>query len=207
MNFTINIHVSGLDKLADAISALAGALGGEANPQPVADFTQGQTTPASAPVQAAPTPALAQSAPTQMQNPAPVQTAANPQGFVSAPTQGTPVPAPAPAPVQPAAPAPAPAPVQSPAPAPVQPAAPTPAPMQAPVPAPAPVQSSAPAFDINSMARAANAWVSSDPAHRQERMAALQALCQEFGVQALPGLRPEQLGAFATRLRAMGVAV
>lgn len=79
--------------------------------------------------------------------------------------------------------------------------------MQAPVPAPAPVQSSAPAFDINSLARAANAWVSSDPAHRQERMAALQALCQEFGVQALPGLHPEQLGAFATRLRAMGVAV
>lgn len=204
MNFTINIHVSGLDKLADAISALAGAIGGGANPQPVADFTHGQAAPASVPVQAAPV--QAQAAPTQMQNPAPMQTAANPQGFVSAPTQGAPVPvptqspasaqvAPAPAQVVPTQGAPVPAPAQSPVPAP------------APTPTPAPVQSAVPAFDINSMARAANAWVSSDPAHRQERMAALQALCQEFGVQALPGLHPEQLGAFATRLRAMGVAV
>lgn len=204
MNFTINIHVSGLDKLADAISALAGAIGGGANPQPVADFTHGQTAPASVPARTAPV--QAQAAPTQMQNPAPMQTAANPQGFVSAPTQGALVPvptqspasaqvAPAPAQVVPTQGAPVPAPAQSPVPAP------------APTPTPAPVQSAVPAFDINSMARAANAWVSSDPAHRQERMAALQALCQEFGVQALPGLHPERLGAFATRLRAMGVAV
>lgn len=214
MNFTINIHVSGLDKLADAISALAGAIGGGANPQPAADFTHGQTAPASVPARTAPV--QAQAAPTQMQNPAPMQTAANPQGFVSAPTQGAPVPVPTQSPAS-AQVAPAPAqvvptqgaPVPAPAPAPVQPAAPAPAPVQAPapIPTPAPVQPAAPAFDINSLARAANAWVSSDPAHRQERMAALQALCQEFGVQALPGLHPEQLGAFATRLRAMGVAV
>ncbi len=156
MEMTLNIKVTGLDKLAESLSALAGALGGKA-------------TPAPAPVTPAPAPAT----------PAPV----------------------------PATPAPAPA---TPAPAPV-----TPAPASAPVSVPAqtaptqtaPVQAAPPAFDLNSIARAANTWVSSDPARRQERMAALQALCQEFGVQALPGLRAEQLGAYATRLRAMGVAI
>ena len=142
MEMTLNIKVTGLDKLAESLSALAGALGGKA-------------TPAPAPVTPAPAPAT-----------------------------------PAPAPVTPA---PASAPVSVPA---------QTAPTQT-----APVQAAPPAFDLNSIARAANTWVSSDPARRQERMAALQALCQEFGVQALPGLRAEQLGAYATRLRAMGVAI
>ena len=136
MEMTLNIKVTGLDKLAESLSALAGALGGKVTPAPV------PATPAPAP--AAPTPVT----------PAPVQAAP-----VTAPTQT------------------------------------------------APVQAAPPAFDLNSIARAANTWVSSDPARRQERMAALQALCQEFGVQALPGLRAEQLGAYATRLRAMGVAI
>ncbi len=142
MEMTLNIKVTGLDKLAESLSALAGALGGK-------------VTPAPAPVTPAPVPAT-----------------------------------PAPAPVTPA---PASAPVSVPA---------QTAPTQT-----APVQAAPPAFDLNSIARAANTWVSSDPARRQERMAALQALCQEFGVQALPGLRAEQLGAYATRLRAMGVAI
>ncbi len=128
MEMTLNIKVTGLDKLAESLSALAGALGGKVTPAP-APVTP---APASAPVSVP-----AQTAPTQT----------------------------------------------------------------------APVQAAPPAFDLNSIARAANTWVSSDPARRQERMAALQALCQEFGVQALPGLRAEQLGAYATRLRAMGVAI
>ncbi len=150
MEMTLNIKVTGLDKLAESLSALAGALGGKVTPAPV------PATPAPVPATPAPVPA-------------------------------TPAPAPA-----------APTPVT---PAPVQ-AAPVTAPTQT-----APVQAAPPAFDLNSIARAANTWVSSDPARRQERMAALQALCQEFGVQALPGLRAEQLGAYATRLRAMGVAI
>ena len=88
----------------------------------------------------------------------------------------------------PEAPAPAPA---APAPA---PAAPTPAAQPA-------VPVSAPSYTVDDLARAAA------PLMDAGRLDELQALLQKYGVQFLPDLKPEQLGAFATDLRQMGAQI
>ena len=99
------------------------------------------------------------------------------------------------APVQPAAapmtqtqPAAAPAAAQSPVSAPT--AAPT-----------APVQTSTVTYTPDDLARAAMALM--DSGKQQE----LIGLLGQFGVAAIPELRPEQYGAFATALRGMGAQI
>ena len=114
------------------------------------------------------------------------------------------------APVQPAAPV---APVQAAAPvASAQPAVPT-APVQAaapmapvqPVASVAPIQPVVPTTSVtytpDDLARAAFALM--DSGRQQE----LIGLLQQFGVNAIPELKPEQFGAFATALRGMGAQI
>ena len=103
-------------------------------------------------------------------------------------------------PVQPAAPV---APVQPTAPvAPAQPAAPTTPVQAAPM---APVQATVPTTSVtytpDDLARAAFALM--DSGRQQE----LIGLLQQFGVNAIPELKPEQFGAFATALRGMGAQI
>ena len=113
-------------------------------------------------------------------------------------------------PTQPAAPV---APVQPTAPVvPAQPAAPT-TPVQAAAPmAPAqsvtpvaPTQATVPTTSVtytpDDLARAAFALM--DSGRQQE----LIGLLQQFGVNAIPELKPEQFGAFATALRGMGAQI
>lgn len=81
MNFTIDIHVSGMDKLAEAILALVNAPAPKpaaATAAPAATPTQPAAVPAPAPV--APAPAVPVSAP------APVQAAPAPAAPVPVPT-------------------------------------------------------------------------------------------------------------------------
>ena len=104
-------------------------------------------------------------------------------------------------PIQPAAPV---TPVQPAAPvAPVQPAAPT-TPVQAAA-TMAPVQATVPTTSVtytpDDLARAAFALM--DSGRQQE----LIGLLQQFGVNAIPELKPEQFGAFATALRGMGAQI
>ena len=104
-------------------------------------------------------------------------------------------------PTQPAAPV---APVQPAAPvAPAQPAVPT-TPVQAVAPM-APVQATVPTTSVtytpDDLARAAFALM--DSGRQQE----LIGLLQQFGVNAIPELKPEQFGAFATALRGMGAQI
>lgn len=106
---------------------------------------------------------------------------------------------------QAAQPLPAPAPIPVPAPA-QQPIAPVPAPVLvqqpiAPVPAPAAVPTAAASYTLDDLARAAM------PLMDAGRQAELQQLLQLFGVEALPALQPGQYGAFATKLREMGVQI
>ena len=113
-------------------------------------------------------------------------------------------------PTQPAAPV---APVQPTAPVvPAQPAVPT-TPVQAAAPmAPAqsvtpvaPTQATVPTTSVtytpDDLARAAFALM--DSGRQQE----LIGLLQQFGVNAIPELKPEQFGAFATALRGMGAQI
>lgn len=102
--------------------------------------------------------------------------------------------------IQPAAPV---APVQPAAPvAPAQPAVPTTPVQAAPV---APVQATVPTTSVtytpDDLARAAFALM--DSGRQQE----LIGLLQQFGVNAIPELKPEQFGAFATALRGMGAQI
>lgn len=95
-------------------------------------------------------------------------------------------------PTQPAAPA---TPVQPTAPvALAQPAAPT-TPVQATVP------TTSVTYTPDDLARAAFALM--DSGRQQE----LIGLLQQFGVNAIPELKPEQFGAFATALRGMGAQI
>ena len=103
---------------------------------------------------------------------------------VSAPMPGAPV---QPAPVQPA-------PVQ---PAPVQPAPVQPAPVQL-----APVNP-APAITLEQLASAGAALIRQDDSKR----AMLMALLQQFGVQSVMQLKPDQIGAFATAMRGLGAGI
>ena len=86
---------------------------------------------------------------------------------------------------------------------PVQAAAPM-APVQAAAPM-APVQATVPTTSVtytpDDLARAAFALM--DSGRQQE----LIGLLQQFGVNAIPELKPEQFGAFATALRGMGAQI
>lgn len=123
----------------------------------------------------------------------------------------TPAPAPVAAPAEVSAPNPAPvatqapmapvAPVSTPAPAPVAPApAPTPvAPVQA-APAPA-VPVTAPTYTLDQIAKAGANLVDAG------KMEQLLGLLTKYGVQAVTQLTPDQYGAFATELRALGAQI
>lgn len=100
--------------------------------------------------------------------------------------------APTPAPV--AAPAPAPAPAPTPAAPPV-----TPMPTAA-VPAPA-VPVTAPTYTLDQIAKAGANLVDAG------KMEQLLALLTKYGVQAVTQLTPDQYGAFATELRALGAQI
>lgn len=82
----------------------------------------------------------------------------------------------------------------------IQPVAPTvtPSPVAAPT---APVQTSTVTYTPDDLARAAMALM--DSGKQQE----LIRLLGQFGVVAIPELRPEQYGAFATALRGMGAQI
>ena len=86
---------------------------------------------------------------------------------------------------------------------PVQPAVPT-APAQSVTPV-APTQATVPTTSVtytpDDLARAAFALM--DSGRQQE----LIGLLQQFGVNAIPELKPEQFGAFATALRGMGAQI
>lgn len=75
-------------------------------------------------------------------------------------------------------------------------AAPTAAPTEAPTSAP----TEAPTFTLAQVAKAGADFVSAHPDKMQDLVAKLQA----YGVQSVAQLRGDQLGAFATELRAMG---
>lgn len=100
--------------------------------------------------------------------------------------------APTPAPV--AAPASAPAPVPTPAAPPV-----TPMPTAA-APAPA-VPVTAPTYTLDQIAKAGASLVDAG------KMEQLLALLTKYGVQAVTQLTPDQYGAFATELRALGAQI
>lgn len=100
--------------------------------------------------------------------------------------------APTPAPV--AAPAPAPAPAPTPAAPPV-----TPMPTTA-TPAPA-VPVTAPTYTLDQIAKAGANLVDAG------KMEQLLALLTKYGVQAVTQLTPDQYGAFATELRALGAQI
>lgn len=129
------------------------------------------------------------------------------------------VPAPAPAPVAPA-PAPVPMPPQPPVnPTPAPQAAPIPypttattaSPMTAPAPAPsAPAPSSPvvpgtepPKFSIDDIARAGAELAQQGP----DKITALTGLLQQFGLQAVTQLRPDQMGPFVLALRGLGARI
>lgn len=85
--------------------------------------------------------------------------------------------------------------------APVQ-TAPTPAPVAAPAPAPAPaVPVTAPTYTLDQIAKAGANLVDAG------KMEQLLALLTKYGVQAVTQLTPDQYGAFATELRALGVQI
>lgn len=101
----------------------------------------------------------------------------------------------APAPVQTA---PTPAPVATPAPAPAAPPV-TPMPTAA-APAPA-VPVTAPTYTLDQIAKAGANLVDAG------KMEQLLALLTKYGVQAVTQLTPDQYGAFATELRALGAQI
>ena len=90
------------------------------------------------------------------------------------------------------------------APAPVQ-TAPTPAPVAAPAPVPTPaappVPVTAPTYTLDQIAKAGANLVDAG------KMEQLLALLTKYGVQAVTQLTPDQYGAFATELRALGAQI
>ncbi len=125
----------------------------------------------------------------------------------SAPTMTAAIPPVAnPAPVAPVAPVAAPAPVvpaniptvaPTPAPAPTA----VPAPVPAAAPAPAAVPTAAPTYTLDALARAGATLAQSG------KMQEALALLAKYGVQTVNQLKPEQYGAFATELRALGAQI
>lgn len=118
--------------------------------------------------------------------------------------------APAPAPAAPVSPAPV-TPTQTPTPAPAPPvAAPSPAPAPtagqtsaAPgnTPAPTVPVAGAPTYTLDQISRAGASLVDAG------KMQQLLELLGRYGVQAVTQLQPEQYGAFATELRALGAQI
>ena len=113
-----------------------------------------------------------------------------------------PAPAPAPAPAAPVSPAPV-TPTQTPTPA---PAAPVAAPSPAPAPtagqtSAAPGNTPAPTYTLDQISRAGASLVDAG------KMQQLLELLGRYGVQAVTQLQPEQYGAFATELRALGAQI
>lgn len=126
------------------------------------------------------------------------------------PISETAKPAAAPAPAATPVAAPVVVPPTTPAPAQVAPASsPTPTPAPAPTPAipsaaPASaVPTGAPTYSIDDIARAGAALAQQGP----EKIAALTGLLQQFGLQAVTQLRPEQMGPFVTALRGLGAQI
>lgn len=90
----------------------------------------------------------------------------------------------------------------SPTPTPTPTPAPAPAPTPVPAPAPAPVPVAQPvAYTRDDLQRAAGTLM--DAGKQTE----LLQLLAKFGVPSLPALKPEQYGAFATELRALGARI
>ena len=118
--------------------------------------------------------------------------------------------APAPAPAAPVSPAPV-TPTQTPTPAPAAPvAAPNPAPAPAAgqtsavpgnTPAPTVPVAGAPTYTLDQISRAGASLVDAG------KMQQLLELLGRYGVQAVTQLQPEQYGAFATELRALGAQI
>lgn len=127
-----------------------------------------------------------------------------PLPVASYPTAPAPAPAPAPAaPVSPAPVNPTQTPAPSPSPMPVT-SAPTAGPTSAApgsTPAPAVPVTSAPAYTLDQISRAGASLVDAG------KMEQLLALLGRYGVQAVTQLQPEQYGAFATELRALGAQI
>lgn len=61
----------------------------------------------------------------------------------------------------------------------------------------------APTFTLEQVSKAGADLITAQPAKMQE----LMGLMQQFGVQTVNALRPDQLGAFATALRGMGAKI
>ena len=124
------------------------------------------------------------------------------------PISETAKPAAAPAPAATPVAAPVVVPPTTPAPAQVAPASsPTPAPAPTPaIPSAAPasaVPTGAPTYSIDDIARAGAALAQQGP----DKIAALTGLLQQFGLQAVTQLRPEQMGPFVTALRGLGAQI
>lgn len=94
------------------------------------------------------------------------------------------------------------APPAAPAPAPIQTPAPTPAPTVAPAPSPA-IPTSAPKYGIDDIARAGAMLAQQGP----EKLAALNGLLQQFGLQSLTQLPQEQTAAFVQAMRGLGAQI
>lgn len=82
-------------------------------------------------------------------------------------------------------------------------ATPTAAPTSAPTAATTAAPTEAPTFTLAQVAKAGADFVSAHPDKMQDLVAKLQA----YGVQSVAQLRDDQLGSFATELRAMGGAI
>jgi len=116
---------------------------------------------------------------------------------VAQPPAANPVPV---APVAaPASVAPATVPIAAPTSAPT--AAPAPVPAATPAPTPAAVPTAAPTYTLDALARAGATLAQSG------KMQEALALLAKYGVQTVNQLKPEQYGAFATELRALGAQI
>ena len=132
------------------------------------------------------------------------------QAMMGQPAAPAPAPIPAPAPTPPQPPVnPTPAPQTAPIPYPTT--ATTASPMTAPAPAPsAPAPSSPvvpgtepPKFSIDDIARAGAELAQQGP----DKITALTGLLQQFGLQAVTQLRPDQMGPFVLALRGLGARI
>lgn len=117
-------------------------------------------------------------------NAAPAPTAPIALSPVAAPAAAATVPSAAPAPVAPPVPAAAPAPVAT-----------------APAAVPAAVPTAAPTYTLDALARAGAALAQAG------KMNEALAVLAKYGVQSVNQLKPEQYGAFAAELRALGAQI
>ena len=79
-----------------------------------------------------------------------------------------------------------------------------PAPVPAPVPAPAPaIPTSTPKYSIDDIARAGAMLAQQGP----EKLAGLNSLLQQFGLQSVTELRSEQTPAFVQAMRGLGAQI